>query len=59
MEPMLLWLKGKKTYILALASMLMYGAVQIEWMDMELANKVMVALGGSIVMSMRAGMKNR
>lgn len=51
------FLKGNRTYLQAIAGMVVFGAMQMGWIDVTTANTVLGFLGLGMVMSLRAGMK--
>lgn len=51
------YLKGKKTYLVTVAGMLVTGAWMMGWIDDETANKILVLFGFGAGVTLRAGMK--
>ncbi len=51
------FLDGKKTYLQAAAAALVFGAMQMGWIDMAMGNTILGFLGIGVVASLRAGMK--
>ena len=51
------FLEGYKTYLQAAAAAIVFGSMQMGWIDEAMANTILGFLGIGIVASLRAGMK--
>lgn len=53
---MLDFLSGKKTYLLSVAGLAVIGAWMLGWVDSEVAEKALAALGFGGAIALRAGL---